>query len=354
MLSLLSLLLLLLLFYKRTYLLIPGVSSVSTVCGGDLPKMSGTFDIEEILEVRSLGSNRFVSKTLSVPPPGARGTFGGELIAQALLAALHTVPYDFVPCSLHAYFVTAGSPDVYLEYQVEEIRRGKSFIHQEVKCYQGSRLVYWTAILWSLEKPVSEDALHHYKRLPPHELAPLESMEPGAELYQNQIGGTENFSENHLKSFQMGPMEYRFPSDMFMPDGPKKRIGYYVRMRSRITRKCQNERGEPVNPRNDLRYNYVALAYLSDLYFLFTSRTFQGRPLFEKYSRTVSLDHSIHFHGLPTVNDWLYFEIRHPRSAHQRNLVQGEYYNPLTREILASTTQEGATLYFYKDLKSRL
>ncbi|GAV50359.1 hypothetical protein ZYGR_0U02150 [Zygosaccharomyces rouxii] len=316
--------------------------------------MSSIADIEEILELKPLGNKRFVSKTLSVPPPGARGTFGGELIAQALLAALHTVPYNFVPCSLHAYFVTAGSSDIYLEYQVEDIRKGRSFIHQEVKCYQGSRLVYWTAILWTLEKPVSEDALHHYKKLSPRQLAPLESMKSGADLYQSQLAGTENFSKNYLKSFQVGPVDYRFPSDMFMPDGPKNRVGYYVRVRAPITRDCHSKHGGSVNPRNDLRYNYVALAYLSDLYFLYTSRTFQGQPLFEKYSRTVSLDHSIHFHGLPVVNDWLFFEIRHPRSANQRNLVQGEYYNPSTREILASTTQEGATLYLYKDVKSKL
>lgn len=320
-----------------------------------LAKMNSTDDIERILEVRPLGNNRFISTTLSVPLPGAQGTFGGELVAQALLAALHTVPCDLVPCSIHAYFVTAGSADVHLEYQVEEIRRGRSFVHQEVRCYQGPRLVYWAAILWSLDNPVGENALQHYKKLVSHELVPLEMLEPGVDVYRSQVGGTEYFSKQYLDGLQHGPMDYRFSSDMFIPDGSKNRIGYYVRVKAPITTDRQNKNGQPVNPRSDLRYNYVALAYLSDLYFLFTSRTFLGKPLFEKQSRTVSLDHSIHFHGLPAVNDWLYFEIRHPRSAYQRNLVQGEYYNPSTREILASTTQEGATFSLYtRDHKSKL
>lgn len=314
--------------------------------------MSALGDIEKILEVESLGGNRFISKTLSVPPPGGKRTFGGELVAQALLAALHTVPYSFVPCSLHAYFVTAGNPKVYLEYQVEDIRRGKSFIHQEVKCYQGQRLVYWTAILWTLEKPVSKDALHYLQKVPAQELDHLESMKAAADLFRSHdtVGPKELFRDN-LENFERGPMEYQFPSYLFKPKGSRERIDYCVRIRTPITRDCHNEKNEPVNPRNDLRYNYVALAYFSDLYFLFAVDTFYGKSLFEKTSINVSLDHSIHFHGLPVVNDWLYFRIRHPRGAFRRNFIQGEYYDPSSREITASTSQEGATIHRLGDEK---
>lgn len=308
--------------------------------------MSSASDIEEVLEVRRLSDSRFISKRLSVPLPGARGTYGGQLVAQALLSALYIVPCNFMPCSLHAYFVSGGSPELYLEYEVEELRRGKSFIHQQVKCYQGSRLVYLTVILWTIGKDSSRE--HHYKKLSSDEMEGLENMVPAADLYREQIGCEGNLDQRNLQSLQKGCLEYCFPSDMFIPSGPKDRIGYYVRVRKPIIRnrgRGRGSEGESVNPRNDFRYNYVAFCYLSDLYFLFTSRTFEGKPLFEKHFTNISLDHSIHFHGLPVVNDWLYFEIRHPRSAHRRDLVQGEYYNPMTREILASTMQEGIRIY---------
>ncbi|CDH10452.1 uncharacterized protein ZBAI_02237 [Zygosaccharomyces bailii ISA1307] len=128
-------------------------------------------------------------------------------------------------------------------------------------------------------------------------------------------------------------MEYRFPEDMFEPKGPRDQLDYYVRIRERIT------------PRSDKRYNYVAMAYLSDLYFLFAARTLRGKRLHDPALITVSLDHTIHFHAFPHVNSWLYFQVRSPKSAGGRSLVLGEYFDPETREIVASTTQEGATIY---------
>lgn len=282
-------------------------------------------ELEQILELRPLAAGRYVSQRLSVPPAGARGTYGGELVAQSLLAALHTVEPAFVPCSLHTYFVTGGDPAQLLEYSVEGLRRGRSFVHQEVRAHQGSRLVCVTTILWGVDgRPAGPDT-PHYKTLDQlpcrlHELQPLERLQPQREQQQREQ--------------QQLPMEYRFPEDMLTATRARDRLDYYVRMR-----------GPPVTPRNDKRYNYVAMAYLSDLFFLFAARTLRGRPLHDPSRTTVSLDHTIHFHAFPRVNSWLYFQVRSPKSAMGRSLVLGEYFDAETREIVASTTQEGATIY---------
>ncbi|SJM87886.1 related to Peroxisomal acyl-coenzyme A thioester hydrolase 1 [Zygosaccharomyces bailii] len=288
---------------------------------GQETKMS---ELEEILELRALSERRFISQQLSVPPAGARGTYGGELVAQSLLAGLHCVGPAFVPCSLHSYFVTGGDPSVLLEYQVEDLRKGRSFVHQEVRAYQGSRLVCVTIILWGVEKRAAGAESPHFKSLEQlpselHELHPLQRLLPQEHQRVHQ--------EQRL------PMEYRFPEDMFEPKGPRDQLDYYVRIRERIT------------PRSDKRYNYVAMAYLSDLYFLFAARTLRGKRLHDPALTTVSLDHTIHFHAFPHVNSWLYFQVRSPKSAGGRSLVLGEYFDPETREIVASTTQEGATIY---------
>lgn len=67
------------LLYRRLEIGGSWESAVVTQWEG-LAKMNNTDDIERILEVRPLGNNRFISTTLSVPLPGAQGTFGGELV----------------------------------------------------------------------------------------------------------------------------------------------------------------------------------------------------------------------------------------------------------------------------------
>ena len=44
------------------------------------------------------------------PPDRKRRLFGGQIIAQALVAAMRTTPDDRLPHSLHAYFLRPGDP----------------------------------------------------------------------------------------------------------------------------------------------------------------------------------------------------------------------------------------------------
>ncbi|CAR29556.1 ZYRO0G11528p [Zygosaccharomyces rouxii] len=317
-------------------------------------------DIEKILELQSVSKSIYRSKRLGIPPVGSRGTFGGILLGQSLLAAMYTVPTTFVPSSLHCYFVNGGDPTVLLQYEVEDIRRGKSFLHQQVKAYQADKLVSIVAVLWSLEKQVSKDALHYFKTLEQDEFPPMDRFEDAGPLYRRTVIETNglkrldddlpsfrNFKlrDTFLDSFFNGCVDHRFPTDFFHSHGAKKKLDYYVRIRDLITNTGRNEAPQvSVNPRNDFRYNYVAFCYLSDSYFIFTVPNFHGLPLFT-YKFSVSLDHSIHFHGVPEVNGWMYMRIHNPRSYKDKHLVQGEYFNAETGQIVASTSQEGLTVY---------
>lgn len=317
-------------------------------------------DIEKILELEPVSQGIYRSKTLGTPPVGSRGTFGGTLLGQSLLAAMHTVPVKFVPNSLHGYFVNGGDPTVLLQYEVEDIRRGKSFIHQQVKACQDGKLVFLVAILWSLEKQVSKDALHYFKTLDQDEIPPMDRFEEAGPLYRRTViekNGLEGLDDDlpsfrnvklrdaFLDSFFNGCIDNRFPTDFFHSQGAKRKLDYYVRIRDSVTSTGRNEAPYlSVNPRNDFRYNYVAFSYLSDSYFIFTVPNFHGLPLFT-YKFSVSLDHSIHFHGVPDVNKWMFMRIHNPRSYKDKHLVQSEYFDAETGQIVASTSQEGLTVY---------
>ena len=99
-----------------------------------------------------------------------------------------------------------------------------------------------------------------------------------------------------------------------------------------------------VMPRSDPRWAYVELAYLSDSYLLLALPRLAGLPMYS-HTFSVSLDHCIHFHHLPRVHDNVYVELSSARSHSDRHLVQAEYYDGKTGEIVASVSQEGLAAY---------
>jgi acyl-CoA thioesterase 8 len=63
--------------------------------------------VEDILELELIDTNLYRNKNPLWHPPGARGIFGGAVIAQALSAAMKTVDASLRVHSLHSYFVLA-------------------------------------------------------------------------------------------------------------------------------------------------------------------------------------------------------------------------------------------------------
>ena len=64
--------------------------------------------------------------------------YGGQVAAQALRAAFHTVDAHFSPHSLHAYFLASGKFEEPIHYRVEILRDGRSFVTRRVVAHQAS------------------------------------------------------------------------------------------------------------------------------------------------------------------------------------------------------------------------
>lgn len=62
--------------------------------------------------------------------------YGGQVVAQALWAALKTVDVEFGPHSLHAYFIRAGSLEEPVRFEVDRLRDGRSFCTRAVVARQ--------------------------------------------------------------------------------------------------------------------------------------------------------------------------------------------------------------------------
>ncbi len=66
------------------------------------------------------------------------GLYGGQIVAQALLAAGSTVDEQFVCHSLRAYFIRRGVHNQTVHYQPEALRDGRSYCTRRVVAHQGA------------------------------------------------------------------------------------------------------------------------------------------------------------------------------------------------------------------------
>ena len=84
---------------------------------------SAVQDLLKLLDLERLDVDLFRG---SSPQVGWQRVFGGQVIGQALVAAVRTVDMR-PPHSMHAYFLLPGDPKVPIIYDVDRIRDGKSF-----------------------------------------------------------------------------------------------------------------------------------------------------------------------------------------------------------------------------------
>ncbi|MCW2524143.1 MAG: acyl-CoA thioesterase, partial [Frankiales bacterium] len=99
--------------------------------------------LADLLAVRPVGVDQFAAPD-SVP--GRMGIYGGQLIAQAVNAAVRTVEHDRVLHSLHAYFLSRGRPDEELIYDVARERDGRSYSARRVTATQEGKLIFSMAL----------------------------------------------------------------------------------------------------------------------------------------------------------------------------------------------------------------
>lgn len=204
------------------------------------------------MELVPLSPTSFVTKYLPAAPVGSKGTFGGTLVSQSLLASLHTVPLNFFPTSLHSYFIKGGDPRTKITYHVQNLRNGRNFIHKQVSAYQHDKLIFTSMILFAVQRSKEHDSLQHWETIPglqgkqpdPHR------YEEATSLFQKEVLDPQKLSRyaslsdrfqdatsmsKYVDAFQYGVMEYQFPKDMFYSARHTDELDYFVKVRPPIT-----------------------------------------------------------------------------------------------------------------------
>ena len=112
-----------------------------------------------LLDLEQLDTDLFRGRQ---PETIRQRVYGGQVAAQALIAASRTVPEGLHVHSLHSYFLLAGDYNVPIIYDVERIRDGKSFATRRVLARQHGRPIYYQ----SLSFQRAEEGLEHQDLMP--------------------------------------------------------------------------------------------------------------------------------------------------------------------------------------------
>jgi acyl-CoA thioesterase-2 len=271
-----------------------------------------------ILDLERLEHNLFRGRS---PELDWQRVFGGQTIAQALVAAQRTVADDRHVHSLHGYFMRPGDTKVPIIYEVDRIRDGGSFTTRRVVAIQHGHAIF------SLEASfqVDEGGLEHQVPMP------LDVPPPDALLDQRQL--IEQFGDRVPHGIQRywerdRPIEMK--PVMLKHYTSREKLDPHQNIWIRTTGPVPADRG----------IRAAVLAYLSDMTLLDTSTFAHGRAVFDRDIQAASLDHAMWFHRTHAMDDWLLYTQDSPSTQGGRGFTRGAIYGR-DGTLIASVAQEG-------------
>ena len=245
--------------------------------------------------------------------------FGGQVIAQALMAAYRTVP-DRLCHSLHAYFIRPGDPEIPVIYQVDRARDGGSFTTRRVVAIQHGRQI----LNMSASFHVEEDGWDHQ-----HDMPRVPGPDGLVSLQQRREEAAGKIPEKYRDEFlRLRPIEIREvePLDFFAPDAASDSNQVWFRV--------------PGAAGTSPVMQHCMLAYASDMYLLGSSLRPHGLTWLQPRVMTASLDHAMWFHAPIAFENWHLYVMDSPRSGGGRGFNRGSIYTA-DGQLVASTAQEG-------------
>jgi acyl-CoA thioesterase II len=273
-------------------------------------------ELVALFDLAPAGEDRFTGLS---PHNGWRRVFGGQVLAQALVAAERTV-VDRQPHSLHAYFLLGGNPKKPILFEVERLRDGRSFTTRRVVARQdGMAIFVMTASFHGQETGLDHAAP------PPAAPPPAACASP-----YEAVDMLEAPSRFRMKGMldTTWPIEYR-PTDLsrYAPEA-KRETGqsFWTRIGERLP--------------DDPALHRAALLYLSDMTLLDVALRPHGMTLYDHRLQVASLDHALWFHRPARADEWLLYAQDSPNAANATALVRGLLY-AADGTLVASVAQEG-------------
>lgn len=278
-------------------------------------------DLLDLLDVERAGEDTFRGRSRGAVAPRV---FGGQVVAQALVAAGRTVPVGRAAHSLHAYFLRAGDPDAPIAYAVERIRDGRSFTNRRVVAVQhGKPIFHLSASFQAYEEGLDHQA--GMPSVPDPEALPTtrESLARHADRFT-----VPDFAERLLEARAAVDLRYVGEPPYAAPGEPRA-------PRSRVWFRVDGELPD------DPLLHVCLVAYVSDMTLLDPVLLAHGRGGWGVGDVVgASLDHAMWFHRPLRADAWLLYDQESPSSSAGRGLGQARIWTRDGR-LAVSVVQEG-------------
>ena len=247
--------------------------------------------------------------------------YGGQVIAQSLLAAYETVE-ERVCHSLHCYFIRPGDPNVPIVFEVDRSRDGGSFTTRRVIAVQHGQQIFNLAASFQVE----EEGFEHQSEIPaaPH-WEEVEDDRVAQLKLAEKLPAEQREWLDRPQPIEMRTVGGRF--DMRRPEklAPVQQVWF----------RAKDAIGA------DARMHQVILAYASDMSLLGTSLRPHAVNWRTPGMQTASLDHAMWFHRPTDFNEWHLYHQEAPSASGGRGFNLGYIYRASDGALVASCAQEG-------------
>ena len=240
---------------------------------------------------------------------GYKRIFGGQVMAQTLIAAYKTIDVEHFAHSYHSYFLRPGDMDKSITFTVDRIRDGKSFTTRSVKAIQEGEVIFNCSI--SFQK--REKGLEHQIEMP--DVPEPESLKSEQEI-REEILKELNMKKEDMPMFikqreiEMRPVEHQ---NYFKPERMPPYKNTWIKTDGSLPK--------------DQEIQQAFLLYISDMGLLGAANNSVGVNFLTKNLQNASLDHAMWFHRKLDLDGWFLYSIDSPVTRNARGFSRGSIFS---------------------------
>lgn len=242
--------------------------------------------------------------------------YGGQVLAQSIVAAERTIPDGRSVHSMHGYFLRPGDASQGITFSVDRIHDGRSFSTRRTQAFQQGVPIFSMIASFQDEDP----GIEHQAEMP----AGLPAPEDLPDL-EDHLAGLHPVSK---RLFTDRPLDLRHvPSPIYLSVQGERVPRQAVWMRTR--------REIPDDPAT----HRAALAYLSDMTIQESILRAHGVAWATPGLKVASLDHAMWWHRPGRVDEWMLYVQESPSARGGRGLATGRIFSR-DGVLVASVAQE--------------
>jgi acyl-CoA thioesterase II len=274
-------------------------------------------ELLSLLELEKLEVNIYRGQNRDL---GTGRVFGGQVFAQALVAARRTVEDAREAHSVHGYFLRPGDLQAPIVYFVDRPRDGGTFTSRRVTAIQHGEAIFHLSASFHVVEP----GLDHQVPMP--DVPDPDSLKPELEQIREKAHRLPPEVRHVLT--QDRPIDFRSSeSHVGGSPGPHEPERFvWFRVIDQLP--------------DDVITHQAILAYASDYGFLPTALLPHNVAYGDPRLFVASLDHTLWMHRPFRADEWLLYVMDSPSAAGARGFVRGQVF---TRNgtLVASVAQEG-------------